>query len=95
MNKSDESFPSIMSVAYYDGADGESADHCQEGKQTDVYNLLPATGFTRQKIHDNVVSITLPETEGTNLKIQYKGLIYTLNIDVGQSSIGNVKDALL
>jgi ribosomal protein L15 len=95
MNKSDESFPSIMSVAYYDGADGESADHCQEGKQTDVYDLFPATGFTRQKIPDDVVSITLPETEGTNLKIQYKGLIYTLNINVEQSSIGNVKDALL
>ena len=90
--------PAIIAKSFYDGrSGGESADHCQPGKETYVYDLFTAEG-TKNVIEEASAaeaSVSLPETEEKNLKIQYKGLIYTLNIDVDHSNIGNVKDALL
>ncbi len=43
LKQTTKKFPSIISKAFIDGGSGVSADHCQPGKETFVYNVMIGT----------------------------------------------------
>ena len=84
-------FVSIMSKSYYNGSDGGSADHCQVGKKTYIYEICYANG----------ISIPIEKMKSPKSKdcldfvsINYNGRIYKINV-CGDSTIGYLKRELL
>jgi uncharacterized protein YjbI with pentapeptide repeats len=75
--------PSIISQSFLDGVDGTGADHCQPGKETDVYVLFYAyaeEGATEVK---QAVEESKGETEVNQITIFYKEHKYPIPIHDG------------
>jgi ankyrin repeat protein len=87
----------IISYAYINNAYGASADHCQPGKETDVYTLVPGTAICTG---DNSANEKENEVQSSNesiiIKIQYKTEILEFKIDdINNITIGEIKKMLL
>ena len=88
----------IISQAYIDGTYGSSADHCQPGKETEIYKFIPGTGVC---IGDNSSKEKEKEVQSGNqkpyIKIQYKGKILEFKeiFDINNITIGEIKKMLL
>jgi hypothetical protein len=88
----------IISQAYIDGSYGSSADHCQPGKETDIYKFIPGTGIC---IGDNSSKEKEQEVQSENqkpyIKIQYKGKILEFKEidDINNITLGQIKQMLL
>ncbi len=86
--------PSIMSVAYYNGTIGASADHCQPGKETMVYKISKATE-TDTPIAAPVAPAVAPVAQQDNtIKVQYSGATYKFPI-TSETTLNDVKNMLL
>ncbi len=84
--------PAIISVAYHQGTtSGVSADHCQTGKTTPVYTLIP--GNLVDIPINNAVAPVIQEQEQT-VKVQYKGVTYTFPVTL-ETTLNDLKDMLL
>lgn len=92
---------SIMSDAFINGRYGSSADHCQPGKETEVYTIIPGTGTCiTEEPQTEEPQNEEPQTEENanttiNIKIQYKGHIYQFQVDDTSITIGELKQKLL
>ena len=91
---------SIMSDAFINGRYGSSADHCQPGKETEVYTIIPGTGTCITEEPQTELQNVEPQTEENanttiNIKIQYKGHIYQFQVDDTSITIGELKQKLL
>ncbi len=86
-----EILPAIMSVAYYNGSGGVSADHCQTGKTTPVYKLIK--GNSVEEPVEEPVEERLEEQEHT-IKVQYKGFVYDFPV-TPETTLNNIKQLLL
>ena len=88
--------PGLISVAYIDGDDGESSDHCQTKKETPVYSLRPG----KVKCHSSTAEEQAAEdfpvpNPNITLKLQYKGFIFEFDIENQSIAIGEIKQILL
>jgi hypothetical protein len=105
LHKSSVCIYAVISQAYRDGGSGVGADHCQPGQRF-VYDVIKATAKRgiRTEMSDSAAASTespsLSEDPPTKrkieptIKIQYKGKIYTFEINE-TDSIGSVKTILL
>lgn len=82
----------IISKAYLDGTYGDSADHCQPGKETVVYNIVHAIPICEtSKESQSLPEETKEELDGQETKeeplltIMYKGNSYKFNIRLGMT----------
>lgn len=84
--------PSIISKGFVEGSSGVSADHCQSGKETQVYTITLAN-ITCGPI-EVIENTTNSEEETGSIKILYKAIPYTLPIreDI---TIGELKTLFL
>jgi ankyrin repeat protein len=88
----------IISQAYIDGTYGSSADHCQPGKETNIYKFIPGTGIC---MGDNSSKEKEQEVKSENqkpyIKIQYKGKILEFKEinDINNITLGQIKQMLL
>ena len=84
----------IISNAYIENEVGIGADHCQTGKETAIYHIMPAKVNC---INSNNTEIQTNNTElqtNNNIKIQYKGITLTFPIQEN-TTIGQLKELLL
>ncbi len=88
--------PGIISLAYYEGSDGASADHCQPGKQSEVYIIRRASPLCNNELTNSNNSDTSMniDTEIQTINVQYKGYIFKFPITL-QTTIGDIKNLLL
>ena len=85
--------PGIISLSYINGSGGVSADHCQSGKETEVYNIKRASPLCNP--NSSKINDTSKQQELTNnINIQYKGNVYVFPITI-DTTIGDVKLMLL
>ena len=84
--------PAIVSKQYADGeGGGMSADHCQTGKETDVYNVFSASADCGRRPEQQVQEI---EKATNQVTILYKEGKYPIPID-GSTTTDNLKELLL
>ena len=90
----------IISQAYINGTYGSSADHCQPGKETEIYKFIPGTGVcigdnsSKEKEKEQEVQ---SENKKPYIKIQYKGKILEFKeiFDINNITLGEIKKMLL
>ena len=90
----------IISQAYINGTYGSSADHCQPGKETEIYKFVPVTGIcigdnsSKGKEKEQEVQ---SENQEPYIKIQYKGKILEFKkiYNINNITIGEIKKMLL
>jgi len=83
----------IISLGYISGSGGVSADHCQTGKETEVYTIKRASVLCNQS-NSSVSNVSSTQQLTNNINIQYKGNIYVFTI-TSNTNIGDVKLMLL
>lgn len=86
--------PGIISKAFVNGADGESADHCQSGKKTTVCRIKRGFALCVSNKKDGVVSVSQEEDQEHSVKILYKGISYKIPIHI-DVNIGELKSLFL
>ncbi len=93
--------PGIMSYAYYNGSYGASADHCQSGKSTPLYNIKPASPIcnqteteTNEPANNEMQIDEEPAVTEQTIKVQYKGHIFTLPVTL-DTTLGDVQHMLI
>jgi ankyrin repeat protein len=86
---------SIISLGFINGAAGASADHCQTGKETDVYSIKRASVLCNQT-NSSTTNVTNVRQQLTNnnINVQYKGNVYVFPISIN-TTIGDIKLMLL
>ncbi len=85
--------PSLMSQAYLDGTIGSSADHCQTGKETEVYDIIRISAKCNAPVAQTPVA-PVAQQQSNTIKIQYKGQVIELPIAIN-TTIGEIKNILL
>jgi len=87
---------SLISLAYINGVDGSSADHCQPKKKTDVCILRVAIPSCKSETKTSEVDkVKEPQIEEPQkIKIQHKGTVYDMPI-TETTTLGDVKHFLL
>ncbi len=90
--------PAVMSVAYYNGSGGVSADHCQPDQnkldyKTYVYKLVKAIPTEEPITQLDKRKFSSLEQE-QSIKVQYKGFIYDFPVTL-ETTLNNVKELLL
>jgi hypothetical protein len=91
----------IISQAYIDGTYGSSADHCQPGKETNIYKFIPGTGICTgvnpQEKEQEKEQEVQSENQKPYIKIQYKGKILEFKEidDINNITLGKIKQMLL
>ena len=99
---------SLISQNFLDGGAGASADHCQPGKQTDVYNVFLATPIcgTKTEAEEDVKVAEVQPSEAVEeskdefsgmsnkLSILYNGVKYPISID-DNTSVNDLKELFL
>ncbi len=85
--------PAIMSLAFYNGDSGVSADHCQTGKETPIFHIMGASSIDVDAPVTQETTIA-QEEEKQEIKVQYKGEIFKFPIDLN-TTIGNIREMLL
>lgn len=86
--------PSIISQAYLDGTIGSSADHCQTGKETEVYDIIRISAKCGAPVAQTVPVAPVAQQQSNTIKIQYKGQVIELPIRVN-TTVGELKNILL
>lgn len=93
----------IISLAYLNNRYGSSADHCQPGKETEIYKFIPGTGVcvgdnsSKEQEKGEEVQSENQEKQKPYIKIQYKGKILEFKqiLDINNITIGEIKKMLL
>ena len=84
----------IISNAYIEGEVGVGADHCQTGKETEIYHIMPAKVSCVKQSNTESEPSNKESQPSNEIKIQYKGKTFKIPIKEN-TTIGQLKELLL
>ena len=87
--------PAIISKAFLNGSGGVGADHCQPGKETEVYtftNVLPVC--EREETNESTEQTETNINVEPIINVMYKGVTYKINVNETMN-IGDLKQSLI
>jgi hypothetical protein len=90
--------PGVISLAYINGVDGSSSDHCTPEKEMLVYTLRPGVVKCKSSATSEDVmeeEAVVPINPNIVLKLQYKGRILQFEIENQTITLGEIKQLLL
>ncbi len=84
----------IMSLAFYNGATGVGADHCQTGKETPIYRIEPIGTIDVASTTNAPVAQNTATNDAQEIKVQYKGEVFKFYINLN-TTLDNIRQMLL